>query len=380
MRKILTASQSAALGKLFHEAPVLARSLRVECGVPLDAPARVDHHNNFNLIRLLAAVQVLCVHVFTHFHMTGPVVQAFKLIPGVPTFFLISGYLIYTSYKRTRVRGLRAFFTNRFLRIYPALWTCIAIAVLSVAFTGYLSSQHFSVTHFVFWIFAQASFLQFYNPPFMRAYGAGVLNGALWTITVELQFYVLTPLLFYLLHHRMRLFAIIFAASLALNLYLRAYLDWNIIAMKLVYVSFASWLYMYMTGFLAAEFQQVGSWAQKSPYIVLVVGLIASQSLIGSYETNAANGINPISVAILALLIIKCSTQKITVLPGIQRFIERNDFSYGLYLYHMPVINFLLFETMFSRIAGWLLVLPVSAAAATLSWYLVERPALRHKK
>ena len=71
-----------------------------------------EHHNNFNLIRLIAAAQVLAVHGLNHLGFEGPLVTALRVVPGVPTFFFISGLLICTSYERTRTTGLRAFFTN----------------------------------------------------------------------------------------------------------------------------------------------------------------------------------------------------------------------------------------------------------------------------
>lgn len=39
------------------------------------------------------------------------------------------------------------------------------------------------------------SFVQFYNPDWLRGFGTGVLNGSLWSIPVELQYYVLLPFL-----------------------------------------------------------------------------------------------------------------------------------------------------------------------------------------
>ncbi len=51
-------------------------------------------------------------------------------------------------------------------------------------------------TTFWAWLAGQVSFLQFFNPEQFRGFGIGVANGALWTITVELQFYVFIPLLY----------------------------------------------------------------------------------------------------------------------------------------------------------------------------------------
>lgn len=40
------------------------------------------------------------------------------------------------------------------------------------------------------------SVVQFYNPDLLRGYGVGVLNGSVWTIPVELQYYAVLPLLY----------------------------------------------------------------------------------------------------------------------------------------------------------------------------------------
>ena len=42
------------------------------------------------------------------------------------------------------------------------------------------------------------------HPDFLRGYGVGVLNGSLWTIPVELQFYALVPLIYWSLSLRAR--------------------------------------------------------------------------------------------------------------------------------------------------------------------------------
>jgi peptidoglycan/LPS O-acetylase OafA/YrhL len=52
-----------------------------------------------------------------------------------------------------------------------------------------------SAGRFLACLAAQLTIGQFYNPAFLRGFGVGVLNGSLWTIPVELQFYLLLPLL-----------------------------------------------------------------------------------------------------------------------------------------------------------------------------------------
>jgi len=68
---------------------------------------------------------------------------------------------------------------------------------ISVYFTGYLSNKDFNVVEFVFWVVGQISFVQFDNPELMREFGTGVANGSLWTISVELQFYLMVPVILF---------------------------------------------------------------------------------------------------------------------------------------------------------------------------------------
>lgn len=339
-----------------------------------------DHRNNFNMIRLLAALQVLAVHALNHLGFEGPIVTALKVVPGVPTFFFISGLLICASYERMQHQGLRAFFTNRVLRIYPALWVCVAVSIVAVATTGYLRTQNFSTAHLVLWLLGQSSFLQFYNPEFMRAFGVGVINGALWTVTVELQFYALTPLLFFLMVGHRGWLVLVFVASLALNVYLRHYLDWGLLGVKLVYVSFLPWIYIFLLGFVAARYRDLAEQLkQRLRLRWLIPAYVLSMILVGPYEVNATNAINPISVAVLAACLLKLSTARLPVPERLTRFVARQDFSYGLYLYHMPVLNLVIYIGWFTAPGNLVTAFVGSVLAATVSWYLVEKPALRHK-
>ena len=346
----------------------------------LNMGAPTVHNNNFNFIRLLAALQVLAVHALHHFEYEGPLVTALKIVPGVPMFFFISGYLICASYQRMKEQGNLAFFANRFVRVYPGLWVCVAISTIAVALTGYYVDHNVAPFRFVLWLLGQTTFFQFYNPDFMRQFGVGVLNGALWTISVELQFYMLAPLLFHLIERRRRLLAVVFGLSLALNIYLRGHLDWTLLYVKLVHVSFAPWIYMFLLGFVAAYFHRITESVKRVPFWMTVPAYVLSINVLGPYTQNASNAINPVSFLILSVIILKFSTARLAVWPSLQRFIAKSDFSYGVYLYHMPVINMLLFLGWTSSGQSVVLAFAATMTAAALSWYLVERPSLRYKR
>ncbi|MFZ1324637.1 MAG: acyltransferase, partial [Candidatus Contendobacter sp.] len=141
--------------------------------------------NNFDLLRLLAATQVLVVHGIDHLYPDWIFLKyVLSFFPGVPIFFVISGFLISASYERNP--NLWQYAQNRILRIFPALWVCLTV---SIFFAMVVGRVHFPIDKTIPWLIAQATFFQFYNPDFLRSFGVGVLNGSLWTITIELQFY-----------------------------------------------------------------------------------------------------------------------------------------------------------------------------------------------
>ena len=79
-------------------------------------------NNNFNLLRLIAAFQVMFVHANGYLANESDLswcVTKILNFSGVTVFFLISGFLISMSYAKNR--DLRTYIKNRILRIYPGL-------------------------------------------------------------------------------------------------------------------------------------------------------------------------------------------------------------------------------------------------------------------
>lgn len=343
--------------------------------------------NNFNLIRLLAACQVLLVHSLNHLNYEGFIVDLLKLIPGVPVFFFVSGMLIIASWERlnNRPNGRRQFALNRLLRIYPALWICVFLSLFAVWMTGYFDGKPFSFAHLLIWTAGQMSIIQFYNPDFMRGFGVGVLNGALWTISVELQFYILTPVLFWLLKNKRIYFLILLIVSLSVNVFMRLFHDNSDIRLKIIGVSFLPWLYMFMSGILVNEYKyQISSIIDKhrqSAWILSILIYIFSMIYIGNYSDNSSNAIHPAAFAILCIIIILVSNAKLPLHKRLHGHIKNNDYSYGIYIFHVPVLNCILYMNFFNESPTLKLVFlclcPI--LIAILSWHMLERHMLALK-
>jgi len=63
-----------------------------------------------------------------------------------------------------------------------------------------------------------------------------------------------------------------------------------------------------------------------------------------------------------------------------RKILGGNDISYGVYIYHMPIINVLIFIGAIGHIAYVVLATVLILSAALLSWQMVERPALAMKR
>ena len=158
-----------------------------------------DKRNCLNLIRLLAALQVLYGHTIYHLdidvsHIFTSIIGFFS---GVPIFFMLSGFLIWHSISRTP--SFLSYLKKRVWRIYPELWVAVVFELIVLPL---LYDQ--SIDWFQYGLFAigQLTIFQFWTPECLRGYGVGCPNGSLWTICVLIQFYILAYFMYKFLHEK----------------------------------------------------------------------------------------------------------------------------------------------------------------------------------
>ena len=318
--------------------------------------AQGRHNNNFDLLRLIAAAQVLICHAGSHLGVQVPAFVSY--FPGVPVFFVISGYLVSQSYERT---SFTTYCVNRALRIFPGLWACLAVSIGIAAIYGFSVGWP--------WIAAQATLVQFYNPQYLRDFGVGVLNGSLWTIPVELQFYAALPFVYWLLKSNRALLAIIALGAIVNAAFV---LMPTSMVQKAIGETLPIYLYLFLIGVLL----------QRNPAFVarlltgrlpLWLALYLAVAVTAGWAglANEGNFLNPIQAGFLALLVVSAGFARAVPLKA--------DLSYGLYLYHMPVVNAFIESGRGGNRAA-LAVAAITLALACASWFLIERPALRLKR
>lgn len=337
--------------------------------------------NNFDLIRLFAAGQVAISHTFGHLGIEIPGSLWFLgFFPGVPIFFVISGFLVSASFERRS--SLRSYFANRGLRIYPALWVCLAVTCATL-FIFYRPESAPSLKSLAAWIGAQLTIAQFYTADFLRSYGLGTPNGSLWTIPVELQFYLLLPVIVFGVG-RMKwnpvIMVLIFVCLAIFNQYYAMLVGERPenLVLKLLGVSLLPYLYLFLLGIILNAYR-----AQMLVFLAGKAGLwlalfTLATAILSQFGLEVSgNLLNPVSATLLGILTVSAAY---TLPSTANALLKGQDISYGVYIYHVVFLNVAIHLEMKGSGIALVAVLSTTVVFALASWHFIEKPALRLKR
>ena len=328
-------------------------------------------HNNFDLLRLVAALLVLFSHmcgihkinIEPLYLLTGG--KYYLSSWGLIIFFITSGYLICRSVHHST---LKDYFLNRFLRISPALFVCSLLTILipGIIFTT-LPLGTF-LAHPRTWYFL----LQNTVPVRVVMSLPGVFNGSainpsLWTIPLEIKLYVLLALCFLsgLLKRRL-LFAISWLLLIAVYVFFFHEIK-QALPVKNLHNTLQYGIY-----FLGGAIFYL--YRDKIPVLFLVWLLLLVVWMIALLLAPSLLFITSIPFFIYTVIGIGTSSFRVPF-PDI-------DISYGVYIYGFPVqasIEYGIGEKL-GFLQFSMIVLAITTLFATASWLLVEKKALSLKK
>ena len=149
-------------------------------------------HDRLELLDGLRGLAILLVVWYHAWLVTGQQLSGINVVAqagylGVDLFFFISGFCLFAPHARALVSGgaipsTRRFFARRVLKIVPSY--LLAIAVFAIVYRARFGSPGDELAHV-------AGHLLFLHTLWPAAFGS--LSGPLWTLGVEVQFYLIFP-------------------------------------------------------------------------------------------------------------------------------------------------------------------------------------------
>lgn len=168
-------------------------------------PADAYHVDSADGFRVICVLLVMWFHIWQQSWLS-PTLRigelSISIEPQVRTGYmavdlmlLLSGFLLFLPFARHKVLGTplespRRYYIKRALRIVPCYYLCVLVALFGFA----LPRGEYGGNMRHLWI-DLLSHLTFTHNLFYEGYLGTHLNGSLWTLAVEVQFYLLLPLL-----------------------------------------------------------------------------------------------------------------------------------------------------------------------------------------
>ena len=321
----------------------------------MEKPVLTDRRENcFNFIRILAAIQVFLGHGITHFELNiaKPIDFFLSILQGVPIFFILSGFLIWNSLENAP--NFKIYAKKRILRLYPELWGGVIVNMIVMII---LYRENIKFIPFIVFQFTQSTFLQFWTPNSLRGYGCSCPNGSLWTICVMVQSYIVIYFMKKFLNNKKEKWILTLGIFTIFNIitpYFAKFLP--TILYKLFCQTFIPYLWLFLLGGMVCEyFDSLIYYLKKYWSVFILISAFFSYLKIdmGIYGT--------IKSLFLGLAIIGFAYR----FPNIK---IKKDFSYGLYIYHMIIINAMLHLGLIGSVKYLIIAFMISFILAIISY------------
>ena len=378
-------------------------------------PTRPRHFASFDGLRAIAAITVVGVHSafdsgFTFRSSLG--VYAARLEIGVSVFFLISGFLLYRPFAASHLAGGPApsagnFWTRRLLRILPAYWLAYVVTTWVLKANGALPDLKT--------VLVDMGFGQIYSSTYILT---GI--GQAWSLCTEMSFYLFLPLFAAALawrrrsdEHQLRreltAVAVLYVFGLAFRYWvlnqhpivsgrtagLPSCLDLFALGMLLAVVS--SWLSHRDTAprLLWHPAMPWASWGAAALLFFLVSHIGLSTKPLGQAgpRLGMAEELLYGAFAFFLLLPAVFGPERHGAIRRALQWkpvVAIGVVSYGIYLWHQAWLYILFFSWGKPLLAHghlfgtpydttFLVAVALSVAAASASYFVVEKPALRLK-
>jgi peptidoglycan/LPS O-acetylase OafA/YrhL len=307
---------------------------------------------------------------------------------GVDIFFVISGYLITKIFLQQKNKlNIKDFFTRRIRRIFPSIFflsifsLIIAVYVMPPSYLLYFSQLLRANSLFVSNIFL--SKLNYFSPsnemiPFLHT----------WSLSIEEQFYIIYPIIFFLFKKKNFLKILLIGTLFSFFLSVFA----HNLSYSYPFYKNEFYFFDYDNKFFFNTFcrtWELGSGAlvaiffkNRSNKIISFVGIIFIIFSILFFDKNTPYSgifvIIPVLGTSLVIIFIDQKTHLYRLLAS-RLFVSIGLISYGVYLYHYPVITFLnyikiYYEFKFHELIYKFGIIIGSLTLGLLNYFIIEKP------
>lgn len=346
--------------------------------------ARNGFGPGFDWIRIVLALSVAATHINSIVpreagHFTLPPVYHFGILYA---FFGLSGFLVTASAERL---GLANFMLNRGLRIFPALMVDIALSamILGAIFTTLPLWAYYAhpMTHR--YLLNMVGAVQLTLPGVFETSTVSAVNYSLWTVPFELACYALIGGLIVTRGLGRRRWAPVLAASWIAAGFVVAGLAGHLgpvepVLRHLFVLKGSRLLVAFLLGIAAYQ------WRDSIPTDrrLLALALLACAGLNAALPSDEDDAFYPLLSLLLGVPVLYVTVWLGTADLPTPALLRRGDYSYGIYLYHWPIMQALVLTLPPLGHAGayFLAIMPVVAGFAMLSWHAIERPVLRQRR
>jgi peptidoglycan/LPS O-acetylase OafA/YrhL len=325
---------------------------------------------------------------------------------GVDLFFLITGFLLTLPWFKHALEGkpapsIREFYRRRVRRIVPAYY--VQLAFLAIVCLPVLMSWRFVKAELAFVIanlVAHATFLH-YTSPLTSA--SLTINGALWTLAIEFQYYLLLPFIAPLFVRWPRsTFAAFVTAALAwrygsahgfeplVDFYKMLSAHWNTPEARLralISTQLPGYLAHFAVGilcgraWLAKRVRRPGAIPAAALAVATALSCLALFGFLAAGRDLAGEHtwlLFPILMGAAMFCAVSCQPKWGDRLLGAPPIAWAGKVSYSTYLYHVPLL--LLFNKLLPAADGWLAFPFWFSVLMGVSWAshrFVELPFMR---
>lgn len=335
----------------------------------------------------LRAIAVLAVIAY---HLQLPIAKGGLL--GVTIFFVISGFLItrilITEIESTGTIDLKNFWIRRIRRLLPAILTmAVALIFVSVVFNRVIFTK--ACSDLLSAVFCYNNWWQiFNNVSYFENAGSPSPFTHCWSLAIEAQFYLIYPLILLILSRFKERKKIFLWVTIALA-FVSAVLMWGMFnpsqdpsrvyygtdtrVFSLLFGSLLAMITVYMNNIIP-----IIPVVREAIGAAALIGLFCMIVMINGYSSFLYRGgqilASVLAVAVIyALLNPKSILGKLLSLPFFRWIGER---SYGIYLWHYPII---LLISGGKRASWWIILIEIilTFVLSALSYHFVETP-IRH--